>query len=402
MLKNKHFKLLGICVLILIALTVISRATDSITVAKVNAEPAKRGVLTQRTTVNGEIDASKKQYVRGTTAFMVEEILVGQGSAVEAGDVLFLLDMHDVNDQAEKIKTELDNLDLEIRKMQLESGGNNSAVNSARAELERARADDEFNKSINDGMQMQADKRKIEDAERKLEEATKSSSKNNIDIEIKNNGRQAKKKEYDEVLDILKNEGKILSPIRGTVGEIFVTQGETMKGENYCTVIPESAHYVFTGKINTDDAQYMKTGSFANIALSGKSRPIVNLLIKSLARDEDVATVIVDLPQETDTYPGQRATLTHEQRSEEYRNVIPLAAVRGSEDDYYVYIIRDVSGVLGVQKTAVKVSIEVIEKDKQNAAVEGGFQADDLIIIRSNKMISEGDRVRVQSSEVTF
>jgi len=400
MLKNKRFKILAAFILILIALTVISRATDSVTVAKVNAEPTKRGVLTQRTTVNGEIDASRKQYVRGTTSLRVEEILVGQGSEVAAGDALFSLDMYDVKDQGEKIKTELANLDLEIRKMLLESGGNNSSVNSARAELDRALADDEFNRGINDGVQMQSDRRKIEDAERKLDEAMKSVGRNDIDIQIKRNGRQQKQKEYDEILEILDNNGKILSPISGIVGEIFVSQGESMKGENYCTIIPEDAHYVFIGKINTDNAQYMKTGDTASVALSGKSRPVVNLAIKSLARDEDMATVIVDLPTGADTYLGQRATLTHEQKSEEYRSVIPLAAVRGSENDYYVYIVRDSSGVLGVQKTAVKIDINVIEKDNQNAAIEGGVQTDDLIILRSNKMISEGDRVRVQSVEI--
>jgi hypothetical protein len=144
----------------------------------------------------------------------------------------------------------------------------------------------------------------------------------------------------------------------------------------------------------------MKTGDKMTIVLSGKSRALSNLTIKSISREEDRAVVLVDLEPGTDAYLGQKATLTHEQKSEEYRNLVPLSAVRGSEGDYYIYVVRDESGVLGVQKKAVKVEIDVIEKDNKNAAIEGGFTTDDLIISKSNKIIAEGDRVRVQSAEI--
>ena len=402
--KNKSFKMLAVFVCVLIALTIISRVTDSITVAKVNAEAYKRGALVQRTTVNGEIDASKKHYIRGGVALLIEEILVGQGSPVEAGDSLFILDWFYLNEQAEKVKAELDNLNLEMRKLRLDSASGSSALDSARAELDRALADDAFNRSINDGVQMQSDKRKIEDAERKLNEAIKSlndsAEKNSIDIAIKENNRRTKQNEYDELQALIANEGRIISDVAGIVGEIFVNQGETMKGDNYCAVIPADAHFIFTGEINADNAQYMKTGDAVNVALSGISRPLSDLVIKSISREEGKARIICDLTAGADAYPGQKATLNHEKKSEEYRSVVPLAAVRGGEGDYYVLTVGEAKGVLGVQKTALKVEINVIEKDNNNAAIEGGVADDDLIIFKSNKTIAEGDRVRVQSTEI--
>ena len=404
MLKNRSFKILAICFAALIALTVISRATDSVTVAKVNAEPYKRGALVQRTTVNGEIDASRKHYIRGGNALRIEEILVGQGSTVEAGDMLFTLDWNYLSEQTDKVKLELDNLNLEMRKLRLDSGGSRSAVDSARAELDRALADDEFNRSLNDGVQMQSDMRKIEDAERKLADAMKTmsdnSSKNSIDLAMKENSRQQKQKDYDELCELMESGGVVLSDMTGTVGEIFVDQGETMKGENYCTIVPDDAHFVFIGEISAEGAQYMKTGDAVNVALSGISRPLSNLIIKSISREEGRAKVIADLTDGADAYLGQKATLTHEQKSEEYRSVVPLGGIRGSEGDYYVLTVVETGGILGLQKTASKVEVTVVEKDNSNAAIEGGVSADDLVIVKSSKSISEGDRVRVQSAEV--
>ncbi|MCL1810023.1 MAG: efflux RND transporter periplasmic adaptor subunit [Clostridiales bacterium] len=399
MSKNKYVKVLIICVAVLIGLTAVSRATDSVTVAKVNAEIVKRGSLVQKTMVNGEIDASKKHYVRSSTSLRVEEIFVGQGSYVAAGDILLSLDCGNLADEAEKMRVELSNTRLEIQKMRMESGSS-SAISSAQAELDRALADDEFNRGINDGMQMQADRRKIEDATSKLEDARKNSTKNNIDIEIRENNLKLKQKEYDDIRKVLIDEGKVAADIDGTIGEIFAVQGETLKGENYCTIIPEGANFIFSGEIKTDDAQYMKTGDPATITLAGVSRPLSNLTVKSIAREEGVARVICDIPAGTDAYIAQKATLTHEQKSEEYRSTVPLGAVRGSEDDYYVYIVSETSGVLGVQKTASKMEVTVTEKDNKNAAIEGGFTQDDLIITRSNKAITEGDRVRVQSADI--
>jgi multidrug resistance efflux pump len=398
-MKNRYVKVLAVCVLILIALTIISRAADSITVAKVNAETAGRGTLTQRTNVNGEIDASKKYYVRSSMAFRVQEIHVGQGSAVEAGDILFSLDYQHLLDEAQKVSIELSNMRLEIQKMRLD-GGSSAAVNSAKAELGRAIADDAFTRSINDGVQMLADKRKIEDAENKLEEARKNSARNDIDVQIRANNMSLKQKEYDEIQKLIQSGGNVIADIRGTVGEIFVAPGETVKGENYCTIIPDDAHFIFIGELSADDARYMRTGDQINIALSGRSKQLTNLTIKSISREEGTARVIVDLPHGTDAYLAQKATLSHEKKSEEYSNIVPLSAIRGTEGDYYIYVVREVSGVLGAQKTAYRVGVSMIEKDNRNAAIAGGFLSDDLIISISNKTISEGDRVRVQSAEI--
>ena len=400
MLSNKYIKIFLIFIGIAVALTVISRAADSITVAKVNAESVKRGSLVQRTTVNGEVDASKKHYIRSSTALRVEEILVGQGSAVEIGDALFSLDQAYLAEEAGKLSTELANARLEIQKLRLESGGNSSSMISALSELERALADDEFNRSINNGMQLMTDKRKIEDAQRKLEEAEKSANKNSIDVAIRENSMKLKQKEYDDLQEIIKNGGKILSDVKGSVGDIFAAPGEILKGDNYCTIIPDEANFIFVGEINSDDASYMKTGDSISISLSGKSRALNNITIKSVSREENRARVIADLPSGTETYLGQKATLTHEQKSEEYRSLVPLSAVRGSEGDYYILIVGEVKGVLGTQKTAQRAEVAVRDKDNKNAVIEGGFTANDLIISKSNKPVSEGDRVRVQSAEI--
>jgi len=406
-LRNKRIKIIVICFAIMLGLTVMSRAADSITVARVNVQTLARGVIVHKTVVEGTIGGTQKHYIYNQSKLRIQEIHVGQGSKVAVGDLLFTLNPEEVKEALQIAENELLTLNLEIEKLRMESGGGaagNAAVASAQAELDRAVADDAFSKTLNDGQQMLADKRRIEDAQKKLAEAkqvlSESKKKGSIDISLKESSRQLKEKEYSALKVIDQNGSKITADIDGTIGEIFVKQGELATTGDLCTIIPEDAAYEFIGELKVEDAEYLKTGDAVSITPMGKDVPITGVTIKSLSKTEEKATVIGSIEKAGTLNFGESATMLHENKSAEYKTLIPIGALRGTEGDYYVLILQDGNGILGSGKVAQKVLVTVLDKDNKNVAIRGELGTKDEIIVRSSKAISGGDRVREQISEL--
>ena len=52
--------------------------------------------------------------------------------------------------------------------------------------------------------------------------------------------------------------------------------------------------------------------------------------------------------------------------------------------------------MLGTVQTAKRVSVTVLEKDAQKAAVTSVLKESDQIIVSSEKYVEEGDRIRIK------
>ena len=75
--------------------------------------------------------------------------------------------------------------------------------------------------------------------------------------------------------------------------------------------------------------------------------------------------------------------------------MIPLSSLREAGGTAYVLIAEVRGGILGEDYEAVKIPVTVLGKDQENAAVEGSFPGEALVITESNKYVKEGDRVRL-------
>ena len=53
------------------------------------------------------------------------------------------------------------------------------------------------------------------------------------------------------------------------------------------------------------------------------------------------------------------------------------------------------SVIMGESYTAVRVDVNLLEKDMQNAAIQTSLGREAKIITQSNKYVKEGDRVRL-------
>lgn len=412
--KNKRQKLYakafaGFFALMLL-FTLLSRAADSVAVAKVYTEKARRGRLSHETLCEGRVEPWEKLYISSEEGFKIQEVNVEQGQAVTAGEPLIILDNKDIEEQLFTAETELRLLELKKQSLYLNSydSPGDKAVEKARAELQRAQDDMELNKEINGGTVLEADKRAAEDAllnlqaaieekEKAETESKAAKEKNEIDKEAAELEVQLKNKEISRLRE-LAGGGSVISAERaGTVDEIYVKAGEKTPGGNLISLIPEDSEYYFKAESDKEKAKYIKPGDLAEITLEGQKIPIKDAEVKWVklsADDKSTVEIAVKIPGGDGLYNGMGASMKHVRPTEEYDKIIPLSAVRSSTGGDYALAVRKVNTVMGSEAAAYMVTIEVLDEDGTHAAVKG--LNDEEVIVSSSKPIEESDRVRVK------
>ena len=99
---------------LMVLLTLLSRAADGLTVALVEVAEAKTGILTQRITVNGTLEAQGDLPLNLPGVIEVLRVVAKTGQRVQAGDVLLELDQEGLESSLEKLRNDLSLLDLRI------------------------------------------------------------------------------------------------------------------------------------------------------------------------------------------------------------------------------------------------------------------------------------------------
>lgn len=407
--KNKYLRfLIGFFVLML-ALTVVSRAADSLTVAKVLTEEVKSAQLKHVVSAEGTIAASDLVYVDCAEGFQIRRIHVEAGEHVEAGAALFTLDGEAIADQLAQVRDEIAAIDLRLEKLGAGTGGElQSAVDDARKALARAQDDERINTELNGGKQLLEDQRKLEDAqkavsdaERKLAEGVRS---NDIDIRAARLERGTKVREESRLSKLSGQSGIIRAEVAGTVGKIDAELGAKTGGGTLCTLIPNDTGFVFRAELTKDQGEHVAEGDLISLTLPGKNRPISGIAVKSLQNVDGKIKLSAEIPADgtADSTMGQAGfkelsdgmtvTMNHEKQTERYNQVIPLSGLRGSEGNYFVLVVSESNSILGDETKALSVPVQVLEKDETNAAVTGEISGG--VIKESSKPIVEGDRVR--------
>lgn len=127
--------LIGFLIL-MIALTIFSRAADSLTIATVEVENAKRGSLTHRVSGNGTIEATNEIKIISESGFYINDIYVKEGVSVNKGDKLISLDSSDLEDKIFSSEMAVKNLMLQMQELDL---AQSNEIQSKTISLERAK-----------------------------------------------------------------------------------------------------------------------------------------------------------------------------------------------------------------------------------------------------------------------
>ncbi len=132
--------LIGFFVLMLV-LTVLSRAADSVSVAKVRVSRIKSSVLNYELNGDGMIEAETEEYISLYEGARILSIEGKPGQSVKEGDLLFTYDLQDLETIAEDLRDAYTIAQLNYKKDKLGQESQEAANNTEAAEITLRRAE---------------------------------------------------------------------------------------------------------------------------------------------------------------------------------------------------------------------------------------------------------------------
>ena len=277
-----------------------------------------------------------------------------------------------------------------------------SAIDTAREALNRARRESEDNQYSEEeelyaaGRAVETAQAALEDARRQAEVLQKEGEIDRITCESERSDKEKSRAALQEILD---NGGCLLAPASGTVVRTLERGDKTKEGEDAVILSSADRGFVFEGKLDKDSARRFSAGDKGELyyKLDGSTQKAdVEIYSISTPDESDQVLVTAVLPKGGYT-SGMQAQLFLSTKSETYQNCLPLTALRSDSGGDHVFVLRRQSSVLGTEWVIARVDITVKERDSQMMYVDGALTYSDQVVISSNKIISEGDRVRIEN-----
>ena len=110
-IRKAGILLLGLMILF----TIISRTAYNMSTAEVSTERAERQTFTPDVSARGTVTGSREIAVSTVENLRVGTVRVMEGQAVDAGEILFEVDLQDLTEKMKEKRQELEVLDLQIR-----------------------------------------------------------------------------------------------------------------------------------------------------------------------------------------------------------------------------------------------------------------------------------------------
>lgn len=439
---KKMLQLLGRFLAFMLACTLLSRSSASLTVAVVQTATPGKMVISHRITAIGKVQENQERAISAEPGQKISRILVHEGDAVNPGDVLLQVDLFALREQISACAQELEKIELEMA--DLESA---KRIQQEKQDLAVRRAQEDYSLAVAKGDQamfwaeyernqaikrleeyyqrtelaeeeesaliqeanaaqkayeeavaareeaIQAALRAIEDAQEK-EPADSSPQLKQMDAKEKRN-------QWKKLKKLQRAKGKIRSPVKGVVSKLNVSAGEWTTEAPLLLLADLTSGCKFTAQVEREREEYLEKDAQVTLTNEQKKQTIENLNIDSVEaspEDPDFLDICIYLPADT-LEIGDRAEMTVEKKSQTYNTCIPIQALHEANGQYFVYVIQEKDTILGGQLAAQKVSVTVQEQNESYAALDDGCLSGSQKVIRdSSKAIDEGSPVRLDAS----
>ncbi len=145
-----------------------------------------------------------------------------------------------------------------------------------------------------------------------------------------------------------------------------------------------------TAAQGTGERELSATGTVLSLSASqGAERSEVSLA------GESRVEMTVRLPHGEWTH-GQSVNLEAVFSRQKYYSCVPLLALGQGANGYFVYVMEEHSGVLGVENVARRVPATLLASDASVAAIEGDISGGQRVISGTSKPLADGDKLRVR------
>lgn len=240
----------------------------------------------------------------------------------------------------------------------------------------------------------------IQSADRTLEDAKAPENVDTATALTENDDLEEKQLAVDELQKMMDVNGKITAPSDGLITKVNVTTGETTTEDTAIRISDQSAGYKFTATLDKASAKYLSKDDKVTLDL-GNGTTVEGLTVQSIdvsAEDKNSYELTVSIPAKVKKL-GSIATLKVEKASKKYDTCVPLGALHSDGDKYYVYVINEKDTILGTETAVDKVQVDILDKNNEQAAIEGSFSWGQQFVLTSSKTLRNGDRVRLVEGE---
>lgn len=240
----------------------------------------------------------------------------------------------------------------------------------------------------------------IQSANRTLEDAKAPENVDTATALTANDDLEEKQLAVDELQKVMDVNGKITAPSDGLITKVNVTTGETTTEDTAIRISDQSAGYKFTATLDKASAKYLSKDDKVTLDL-GNGTTVEGLTVQSIdvsAEDKNSYELTVSIPAKVKKL-GSIATLKVEKASKKYDTCVPLGALHSDGDKYYVYVINEKDTILGTETAVDKVQVDILDKNNEQAAIEGSFSWGQQFVLTSSKTLRNGDRARLVEGE---
>lgn len=249
-------------------------------------------------------------------------------------------------------------------------------------------------KALEDAKSQQTQQKKS--AKRAIEDAGETDAVDHS-VEINNVSIAEKQRALAQLQKTKEQEGKIVAQTDATVSKILLTAGNRTTETAAFLLADLSEGARFTTEISKEDAKYVVVGDTVTLKVNDKSYKDMTVLSTETNEDSSVR-VTVYVPKKTISI-GTHASMEIEQTSEKYATTLPLTAIHAEQSKYFVYVLEKEDTVLGEETVARKVNVSIVEKNGEYAALsDGSLSEDDSVIVESDTMLANGEKVRLKEA----
>lgn len=411
--------------------TVISKAVYTSRLPIVSTESIAQKYVEHIVEVDGIVIAGDKIPVTALSGLRVEKMMVQTGDRVEEGDVIFTVDMDDLNDMMEEKQKAISRLQVQIETLVY-----NEELARQKKELEEQRAREDYDtiarsqdtlvgrasnevSKIEDKMSEQCGGETDEGLLEALQQAAyaEADAKGRRDDAIKEAGRRVEditapdsqdatlevsrlelaglQEELARFQEIKDTEGRIHANQGGLVTDIYINTGGRTSDSAVMLLADDNVPCRFKAVLTQEQKKYVGLNDTISLKLdgSGKEKELTVNYVTESGSASGSYEVYVDLPEGTGV-PGLSGTMRHSEQGERHSCCVTPEAVHTEGIRNYVYVVRERQGILGKEYYAERINVRVLDENDSFVAVEGALDSESLIISSSTKEVKNGDVVR--------
>ncbi len=431
-MKNKKI-MIGFCFFLLFMwlCTVISKSIYATKLPIVTVSSPEQKYIEHIVKAEGIVEAGNKNPVTVLGGLRVENLMVHEGDKVAEGDLLFTIDMEDLEEIISKKQTEIAKLQLQIdtilqnqeiadQKKALEEQRaredydalaryQDTLVGRAAEEFAKAQEDiDEVDGAADEAMQDslqsaaygEADAKwnrdnTIKEAGRKVEDILLPESEDatlqTYRLELDSRNRELAL--YQKVAD---QGGQVSAGQSGMVTDLYIDAGDRIPDTAVMLLSDDTVPCQLKVNLTKEQKKYLDLNDPVTLKFEGNSKGIDGT-VDYLAESENAPgnyEVIINLPEGAGT-PGLSGTLTHSEQGEKYACCIEPAALYKTDTRNYVYVLKEREGILGMEYYAEEINVKILDENENYVAVEGAIDGESQIILSATKELKNGDTVRI-------